>query len=74
MNLLVREANFDDAKLMADLTRVAWAGKVAVTSGCHRETTVGEVQCLHDGGSFILLADTMPAGSVRWQTPRAKPA
>ncbi|HEV7619045.1 MAG TPA: GNAT family N-acetyltransferase [Burkholderiaceae bacterium] len=39
---------------------------MAVTFGGHRETAVGVVQHLHDGGGFILLADTMPAGTVRW--------
>ncbi|MDB5764066.1 MAG: family N-acetyltransferase [Herminiimonas sp.] len=66
MNLLVREATLDDARLIAELTRAAWAGTVAVTSSGHRETAVGVAQHLHEGGGFILLADDVPAGSVRW--------
>ena len=31
MNIVVREATLDDAQLIAELTRAAWAGKVAVT-------------------------------------------
>lgn len=67
MNLLVREATLDDAKLIADLTRACWAGSVAVTSSGHRETAVAVAQQLQTGGGFILLADDTPIGSVRWQ-------
>jgi GNAT superfamily N-acetyltransferase len=73
MNLLVREAILDDAQLMAELTRAAWAGKVAVTSSGHRETAVRVTQDLHDGGGFLLLADDVPAGSVRWLPLEADP-
>lgn len=66
MKFLVREASLDDVQLMADLTRAAWAGRVAVTSSGHRETAVGVAEHLHQGGGFILLADGVPAGSVRW--------
>lgn len=66
MKFLVREAGLDDVQLMADLTRAAWAGRVAVTSSGHRETAVGVAEHLHQGGGFILLADGVPAGSVRW--------
>ncbi len=73
MNLLVREATLDDAQLMAELTRAAWAGKVAVTSSGHRETAVRVARHLQDGGGFILLADDVPAGSVRWLPLEADP-
>eukprot|EP01034_Spumella_vulgaris_P028063 gene28063-34860_t len=32
----------------------------------HRETAVLVTQHLRDGGGFILLADDVPVGSVRW--------
>lgn len=66
MDLIVREATLDDAQLIADLTRAAWAGKVAVTSSGHRETAVQVMQDLQDGGGFILHLDGKPVGSVRW--------
>jgi GNAT superfamily N-acetyltransferase len=66
MNLVVREATKDDAKLIAELTRAAWAGKVSVTSSGHRETAVLVAEHLRDGGGFILLVDGRPVGSVRW--------
>lgn len=66
MNILVREARLDDAQLIADLTRAAWAGKVAVTSSGHRETAVRVLGHLQQGGGFILLHDETPIGSVRW--------
>jgi ribosomal protein S18 acetylase RimI-like enzyme len=66
MNLVVREATKDDAKLIAELTRAAWAGKVSVTSSGHRETAVLVAEHLRDGGGFVLLVDERPVGSVRW--------
>ncbi|OGB26860.1 MAG: GNAT family N-acetyltransferase [Burkholderiales bacterium RIFCSPLOWO2_02_FULL_57_36] len=66
MDLQVREATFDDAQLIADLTRAAWAGKVAATSSGHREMASGVAEHLQMGGGFILMADEIPAGSVRW--------
>lgn len=66
MSLLVREACLDDAQLIADLTREAWAGKVAVTSSGHRETAVRVRQHLQAGGGFILILEDKPIGSVRW--------
>ncbi len=66
MDLIVREASLDDAQLLADLTRAAWAGRVAVTSSGHRETAVQVRQHLQRGGGLILLVDGEPAGSVRW--------
>jgi len=66
MDVLIREATLDDAELIAELTRAAWAGKVAVTSSGHRETAVRVAEHLRDGGGFILLVGEQPAGSVRW--------
>jgi ribosomal protein S18 acetylase RimI-like enzyme len=66
MNLVVQEATKDDAKLIAELTRAAWAGKVSVTSSGHRETAVLVAEHLRDGGGFVLLVDGQPVGSVRW--------
>ncbi len=66
MDILVREATFDDAQLIADLTRASWANKVAVTSSGHRETATRVFDHLQDGGGYILLVDDKPAGSVRW--------
>nr|WP_315392177.1 GNAT family N-acetyltransferase [uncultured Duganella sp.] len=66
MNIVVREATEDDAKLIAELTRAAWAGKVSVTSSGHRETAVVVAEHLRDGGGFVLLVDDEPVGSVRW--------
>jgi ribosomal protein S18 acetylase RimI-like enzyme len=66
VNIVVREAAPDDAQLMAALTRAAWANKVAVTSSGHRETAVKCAEDLRHGGGFILLADNVPVGSVRW--------
>ncbi len=73
MNLMVREATKDDAKLIAELTRAAWAGKVSVTSSGHRETAVLVAEHLRDGGGFVLLVDTRPVGSVRWLPLDAEP-
>lgn len=73
MNIVVREATNDDARLIAELTRAAWAGKVSVTSSGHRETAVLVSQHLRDGGGFILLVDDIPAGSIRWLPLDAEP-
>lgn len=73
MNILVREATLDDAPLMAELTRAAWANRVAVTSSGHRETAVRVTENLQEGGGFILLVDDQPAGSVRWLPLDAEP-
>jgi hypothetical protein len=53
MNLVVREATKEDASLIAELTRAAWAGKVSVTSSGHRETAVIVAEHLRDGGGFV---------------------
>jgi len=66
MNIVVRPARDDDAQLIAELTRAAWAGKVAVTSSGHRETAQRVSEQLRNGGAFILLQDGVPVGSVRW--------
>jgi len=66
MNIVVREATLDDAPLIAELTRAAWAGKVNVTSSGHRETAVLVAEHLRTGGGFVLLVDDVPVGSVRW--------
>jgi N-acetylglutamate synthase-like GNAT family acetyltransferase len=66
MNLVVREATKEDAKLIAELTRAAWAGKVSVTSSGHRETAVIVAEHLRDGGGFVLEIDNQAIGSVRW--------
>jgi len=73
MNLVVREATKDDARLIAELTRAAWAGKVSVTSSGHRETAVLVAEHLRDGGGFVLLVDGRPVGSVRWLPLDAEP-
>ena len=66
MSILIREALLDDAQLIADLTRAAWAGKVAVTSSGHRETAVRVREHLQEGGGFILFKNEETIGSVRW--------
>lgn len=73
MSIVVREANLDDAQLIADLTRAAWAEKVAVTSSGHRETAIRALQDLQSGGGFILLKDDIPIGSVRWVPVESEP-
>jgi len=73
MGIVVREATADDAKLMAELTRAAWAGKVSVTSSGHRETAVQVSEHLRTGGGFVLLVDDTPIGSVRWLPLDAEP-
>lgn len=73
MSIVIREADLDDAPLIADLTRAAWAGKVAVTSSGHRETAVRVLQDLQCGGGFILLKDEAPIGSVRWVPVDSEP-
>ncbi|HYD97156.1 MAG TPA: GNAT family N-acetyltransferase [Noviherbaspirillum sp.] len=73
MRAVVREATLDDAQLIADLTRAAWAGKVSPTSSGHRETAVRVRQDLQQGGGFILLRDETPIGSVRWLPVEGEP-
>lgn len=66
MDLTVREATLDDAQLIANLTRTAWAGKVAATSSGHRESGEQVKRQLQIGGGFILFKGGEPIGSVRW--------
>ncbi|HWU99111.1 MAG TPA: GNAT family N-acetyltransferase [Oxalicibacterium sp.] len=66
MQTQIREATLDDAQLIANLTRAAWADRVAVTSGGHRETAISVSEHLLQGGGFILFVDGAPAGSARW--------
>lgn len=73
MNIVVREAALKDAPLIADLTRSAWAGKVAVTSSGHRETAVRVLRDLQAGGGFILLRHEHPVGSARWVPVDSEP-
>lgn len=73
MNVVVREATLEDAQLIAELTRAAWAGKVAVTSSGHRETAVRVLQDLQNGGGFILLRNDEEIGSVRWGPLESEP-
>jgi ribosomal protein S18 acetylase RimI-like enzyme len=65
-NIVVREASPEDAQLIADLTRAAWAGKVSATSSGHDETVERVLRDLQQGGGFILLGNDRPVGSVRW--------
>ncbi len=66
MKIAVREASIEDAHLIADLTRKAWAGKCPPTARGHRDTWVNVNEDLHNGGAFILSVDDIPAGSLRW--------
>lgn len=66
MSIVVREATPEDAQLIAELTRAAWAGKVAVTSSGHRETALRVSEQLRSGGAFILMLHGEAVGSVRW--------
>lgn len=66
MDLVIREASIDDAPLLAHLTRICWANKVASSSSGHLETSEMVAQELLEGGGFILLVNEEPAGSVRW--------
>ena len=65
MSIVVREATVEDAPLIAELTRAAWAGKVTVTSSGHRETALRVSEHLRSGG-FILMVDGEAVGSVRF--------
>ncbi|MGB7481188.1 MAG: GNAT family N-acetyltransferase [Burkholderiaceae bacterium] len=65
-NILVREAGVDDAELIAQLTRISWAEKVAASSSGHREDVARVLHDLQLGGGFILQVDGQVAGSVRW--------
>jgi len=66
MKIVVREALLDDAGLIADLTRQAWAGRVTAGSKGHSETEATVLPDLQQGGGFILVVNNQPAGCVRW--------
>jgi GNAT superfamily N-acetyltransferase len=66
MELQLRAATPADAALIADMTRAAWAGKVAATSSGHREDAARVARHLQQGGAFILMVEGKAAGSVRW--------
>lgn len=66
MNIVVREAALDEAQLIAELTRAAWADKVAATSSGHTETIERVLNDLRNGGGFLILIDHLAVGSVRW--------
>ena len=66
MAIVVRPATDEDAALIAQLTRAAWAGKVAPSSSGHRETALQVSAHLRAGGGFILLRQDVAVGSVRW--------
>lgn len=70
--VLLREATQEDAKLIASITRAAWAG-APPDSGGHRETAVGVLEDLQEGGGFILYVDGEPAGAVRWRPADCEP-
>lgn len=66
MKIVVRAASDDDASLIAELTRAAWDGMVAASSSGHGETPARVARHLREGGGFVLLADEVAVGSVRW--------
>ena len=66
MNIVVREAALEEAQLIAELTRAAWADKVAPTSSGHVETVERVLDDLRSGGGFLILIDHLAVGSVRW--------
>ena len=73
LNLHIREADLEDAQLIAELTRTAWANRVAETSSGHRETAPRVARDLREGGAFILTVDDTPVGSVRWLPLESEP-
>jgi ribosomal protein S18 acetylase RimI-like enzyme len=73
MTIVVREARFDEAQLIADLTRASWAKTVALSSSGHRETAHRVEGDLRHGGAFLLLIDSEVVGSVRWIPHETEP-
>lgn len=73
MKIVVREAGFDEAQLIADLTRAAWAKTVALSSSGHRETAHRVQSDLRHGGAFLLLVNQEVVGSVRWLPHETEP-
>lgn len=65
--IIVREASLDDAELLAEMTRKAWAGKMVDRSTGHSETKDSVLNDLQQGGAFILYADGKPVGFLRWR-------
>ncbi|RJX30325.1 MAG: GNAT family N-acetyltransferase [Oxalobacter sp.] len=65
-NILVTEASLEDAQLIADLTRAAWADKVNPQSTGHQETHEVVTKDLLRGGGYILHVNNVPSGSLRW--------
>lgn len=53
MKVVVREALLEDARLIADLTLQAWAGKVAAHSEGHNETEATVLPDLQNGGDLF---------------------
>ncbi|HTD05951.1 GNAT family N-acetyltransferase [Undibacterium sp.] len=66
MEMIVRKATAEDAQLIAHLTRLCWADKVAASSSGHHESSDRVAGDLKLGGGFVLLANRETAGSVRW--------
>jgi len=66
MGIVVRAATDEDAQLIAELTRVCWAGKVAESSSGHVESAQRVQDDLRCGGGFVLLQDECPVGTVRY--------
>lgn len=66
MGIVTRAATFDDAQLVADLTRSCWADKIVTTSSGHHESADRVLDHLRFGGAFILELEGAPVGSVRW--------
>ena len=67
LEILIREADREDAALIAELTRASWADKVAPTSSGHRETAEAVLSDLERGGAYILSVNEKPSASVRWR-------
>ncbi len=65
-NIIVREARFEDAELIADLTRVSSANQALTSPNNHKETAEMVLSDLHRGGGFILTVNDVPCGAVRW--------
>ncbi len=73
MTIVVREARFEQAQLIADLTRASWAKTVALSSSGHRETAHRVEADLRQGGAFLLFIDSDLVGSVRWLPHETEP-
>lgn len=60
----LRNASKEDAELIAELTRAAWAGKPENSSG-HRESVETVLQSLEEGEIIVMEMAGKPMGSVR---------